>query len=433
MHIDSIHLKNFRRFEKADFSFARRFNLIVGENATGKTAILDGLAVALGGLLLNLPGPAKSRSIKRDEVRLGFFSHGDAYTAEPQYPVRVACHGEVAGELGEWHRDLTSAEGRTTRQDLAWIRHMADSLRESVKAGTDVFLPVLSYYGTGRLWVQKRHTEVSTLKPQSRFAGYRSCLNPASDEKRLLQWFKTNELSALQRKEPNATLEACRHAVLSCVPEATNVHFDVARDELVLRVDEQELPFHYLSDGFRNVVAMVADIAVRCASLNPALGEEAPTKTPGVVLIDELDLHLHPKWQRRVVTDLLRAFPKVQFIGTTHSPFIIQSLPPKDVIELINLDDPEADEFANKSVEDITEEVQGVELPQRSLRYRRMMAAAEEYYKCLGQASSANAEELKELQQRLDELSRPFGDDPAYQAFLKVQRAASGIEAEGQE
>jgi predicted ATP-binding protein involved in virulence len=112
---------------------------------------------------------------------------------------------------------------------------------------------------------------------------------------------------------------------------------------------------------------MAADIAIRCATLNPQLGENAARETPGVVLIDEVDLHLHPRWQRRVVDDLLRSFPKIQFFGTTHSPFIIQSLRPIEGVLLLNLDNPQAGDFTNKSVEDITEEVQGVELPVRPL------------------------------------------------------------------
>ncbi|HJT32510.1 MAG TPA: AAA family ATPase, partial [Pirellulales bacterium] len=150
----------------------------------------------------------------------------------------------------------------------------------------------------------------------------------------------------------------------------------------------------------------------------------------GVVLIDEVDLHLHPKWQRRVVGDLMRVFPKVQFVGTTHSPFVIQALPPSDTVRLLNLDDPHADDFANKSVEDISEQVQGVELPQRSRRYLDMLKAAEEYYRVLREMPNASDEEKQRLSGRLDELSLPFSDDPAYQAFLHFQRTAAGHNGE---
>ena len=124
------------------------------------------------------------------------------------------------------------------------------------------------------------------------------------------------------------------------------------------------------------------------------------------------------------------AFPKIQFVATTHSPFIIQSLPPTDGVQLLNLDDPNAEDFRNKSVEDITEEVQGVELPQRSQRWMDMMKAAEEYYALLKQTDGKLPGELQELRRKLDELSLPFSDDPAYQALLKSERVAAGLNGE---
>ena len=258
--------------------------------------------------------------------------------------------------------------------------------------------------------------------------GYLDCLNPASDAKRLIEWFKTQEMAAIQRGIKLKTLEACRQAIIACVPGAEKVYFDVGEDQLKLDINGESLPFDYLSDGYRNALAMVADIAVRAATLNPSLEADAVLKTPGVVLIDEIDLHLHPKWQRQVVDDLISAFPCIQFIATTHSPFVIQSLPNRPHVRLLNLDDEEADEYVNMSVEDITENVQGVDIPQRSQRYREMMEAAEKYYSVLRDANGATPERVEELKQRLDKLSLPFSDDPAYQAFLRSQRIAAGID-----
>ena len=430
MRLDTIELMNFNCFKLRRLDLASRFNLIVGDNATGKTTLLNGMAVGIGTLFLGFPSPAAPQSINRDEARLEFFNHGKAITAESQFPVRVGCVGEVRGEVGRWLRELASEDGRTTRQDASWIHKTAEKMRHDVKAGEPIILPVISFYGTGRLWVQKRQREVKTLTPDSRFMGYLDSLEPASDEKRLLQWFKTQEIAALQESQPIGTLEACRRAVMQCIPDAQRVHFDVKRDQLMIQLPNRSLPFTYLSDGFRNMVAMVADIAVRCATLNPHLNENAAMDTPGVVLIDEIDLHLHPKWQRRVIGDLMKTFPKVQFIATTHSPFIIQSLPPVEGVQLINLDSPEADEFANKSVEDISEEVQGITLPQRSHRWLEMFRTAKNYYQLLQDVPNASEEEKKQLSTRLDELSLPFSDDPAYQAFLDLQRVASGLNGE---
>ena len=176
------------------------------------------------------------------------------------------------------------------------------------------------------------------------------------------------------------------------------------------------LDLSQLSDGERSFLAMICDLGRRLALANPQLDD--PLHGSGVVLIDELELHLHPKWQREVTEKLRNTFPNIQFIATTHSPFVIQALKPG---ELINLDPDEFREYADKSIEDIAENVMGVELPQKSERYRKMMHAAETYFRLL-RASGGNAAELAAAEQRLNELSAPFSDDPTFQALLKLER-----------
>lgn len=94
--------------------------------------------------------------------------------------------------------------------------------------------------------------------------------------------------------------------------------------------------------------------------LNPYLQGDALQKTPGVVVIDELDLSLHPTWQKKIIGILKNLFPKIQFICATHSPFIIQSL---EDGELITLDRKLDSEYAGEGIEDIAEDVMGVKMP----------------------------------------------------------------------
>ena len=194
----------------------------------------------------------------------------------------------------------------------------------------------------------------------------------------------------------------------------------VQEEPLRLLVDKDgvTLDLSQLSDGERSFLAMICDLGRRLALANPML--DKPLHGAGVVLIDELELHLHPKWQREVSEKLHGTFPNIQFIATTHSPFVIQALRPG---ELINLDPDEFVEYADKSIEDIAENVMGVDLPQKSKRYRQMMNAAEEYFRLLRSAGE-NAAELAEAELRLNELSEPFSDDPAFQALLKLEREA---------
>jgi len=175
---------------------------------------------------------------------------------------------------------------------------------------------------------------------------------------------------------------------------------------------------------------MVADIAHRMAQLNPALEKEVVTRTPGVILIDEIDLHLHPIWQRSIVEDLKRTFPNIQFIVTTHSPFVIQSLEEGELRRLQAQDDDEevaSDYFINKSIEDITEQAMGVEGVQRSEKLNEMYSVAKEYYLLLKKGQEASEDDLKEIKNELDRLEGLYSSDVAYYAFLEMERTAAGL------
>jgi len=189
-------------------------------------------------------------------------------------------------------------------------------------------LPVVAQYGTRRAW---RHSgQAEPLRGVgSRYDGYAGCFDITSTHKLLASWMHKQTLVQLQRGggyvQPQ--LKAVEAAVRSCIDGVTRFWYDVQYDELRLELVGGNLQsFAMLSEGVRNTLAMVADIAWRCAVLNPQHGADAHLRTEGVVLIDELDLHLHPKWQRRVVSDLRRTFPNIQFIVTTYSPQIVASV-----------------------------------------------------------------------------------------------------------
>ncbi|TMQ03593.1 MAG: hypothetical protein E6J90_03205 [Deltaproteobacteria bacterium] len=142
-------------------------------------------------------------------------------------------------------------------------------------------------------------------------------------------WMRRQTLVQLQRRNGyvQPQLAAVEAAVKSCMQTVTRFWFDVEYDELRLELTGGDIQsFAMLSEGCRNMVEMIADIAWRASVLNPHHSAEAPLLTDGVVLIDELDLHLHPEWQRHIVADLRRTFPQIQFIVTTHSPQIVASV-----------------------------------------------------------------------------------------------------------
>jgi predicted ATP-binding protein involved in virulence len=423
MRISALKLQNYRCFAERCFAFADGFNLLIGDNASGKTALLEGLGAGLGAFVQGITRVAYPPA--RGHVRYQTFWKGQTLTLEPQTPTVVTCEGIIADEPATWWRETKGPEDRNGIRGGA-LEKLARTMREGVSEGKESVLPVLASFPTARVW-SAEYKPTSTIGPGSRLDGYKECLQIRARSSQFVEWFKTRELESLQRNETIGVFEAVRAAILTCIADATAVRFEVGLDEIVLRFGQDATPFSSLSDGYRNMLAMVADIAHRAAVLNPQLCEQAAKETPGVVLIDELDLHLHPKWQRRVVTDLMRAFPKVQFIATTHSPFIIQSLPDRASVQLLNLDDSSQQDFTDKSIEDIAETVQGVEDVQRSARYHDMMDTAKKYYRLLREGKTNDNGKREELKRRLDELAMPFGDDPAFQAFLQMERVAAGL------
>ncbi|MGG2093972.1 AAA family ATPase [Bacillus sp. S13(2024)] len=429
MKIQELYMENFHGFETRYINFSEQFTVLVGDNGTGKTAVLDGLAVALGSFLSGFNG-VQSRHIRRDEIFRKIYYHGGLSDVQMQFPVRISCKGNLDGNILEWSRAVNGKQGSTTSKDAKSIIEYASGLQKAVSKGEPVTLPVISYYGTGRLWVQKK--ERNEIRRRSdRLEGYSYCLDPASNEKHFFRWMEKMTYIELQRKETPPVLQAVRNAISECMRKWKTLEFDVDSQELrAFDFNNMVIPFRLLSDGVRNTIGLVADLAHRMAQLNPGLGENVIKETPGVVLIDELDLHLHPSWQRRIVADLKRTFPKVQFIATSHSPFIIQSLEEGELRRLHDEDDDEvvnSEEFVNRSIEDITENVMEIKDVQRSDKLNEMYRMAKEYYSLLQQGKEASDKEVLKLKARLDDIEALYSKDVAYYAFLKMERMASEL------
>jgi predicted ATP-binding protein involved in virulence len=156
----------------------------------------------------------------------------------------------------------------------------------------------------------------------------------------LREWLLRVDWASYQDRVEHPVYGAVKEAILGCLPGMRELFFDPKRMEPVVRANGQAWPYDLLSDGQRSVMAMVGDLAVKMMTANPHLGPQAIQETAGVVLIDELDLHLHPQWQRRIVADLKRTFPKIQFFCSTHSPQVVGEVPAEEVI-LLTRDGPQ--------------------------------------------------------------------------------------------
>lgn len=402
MRIDEIRLINFRAFERFALHLEPRLTVLVGRNGTGKTTVLEGLAVALGAWLSFFNASRDDRPIPKSAARFVTTMHGGVPSMATCYPVRVEASGETPLGHVAWARELRGADSRTTtgvtksgrEGPLEATRFMPRGIEEAISGAEPIALPVLAYYGTGRLWHHKRDRNPERAGLKSRLQGYRAALEAASDQKGFEAWMAWREEDRVQRLARAAEegrplsevrspeLEGVSAAACACLEGARRIYYSANHQELrVDFLDGSSLPFGALSDGQRNLIAVAADIAWRATQLNPQLGAEAPARATGVVLIDEVDLHLHPAWQWRVLDDLLRAFPGIQFVVTTHSPQVM-SAAPRGSVRLLDPDHQahRVERIAGKDTNTILEDILGA--PSR----------------------------LKETQDKLDELARLIDD-----------------------
>ncbi|MBD8100423.1 AAA family ATPase [Pseudomonas fluorescens] len=425
--ITEISIKNFKGISNRSFKLNDRFTVFIGNNATGKTTVLDALAVALGSFFLGVGVPA--RSINWDEVRMVVIDGQQ----KPQTPVEIKAKGSVNGkELKPWGRSILIK--KTTTKDAKPIKDVAQYLlklsrtpREEREGSAEAIFPVIAYHGTGRLWA-----EHEAPKYQKQIEGvdraYINALSAKSSSKGFISWIKTQENSVAKFDRPmeRAHLEAFKAAIEGLVIDGrwTNVKYDHKQEVLTgAFVDNSgralELSYNQLSDGFRNVIGMIADIAFRCIQLNPHLGRDVVNLTPGVVLIDELDQHLHPNWQKRIVNDLKVAFPNIQFVATTHSPFIVQSL---EADELVNLDELELSESPNLlPINKVATQVMGVDGIRSDDFEERVKDATQQ----LSEIEAANGElsldDYEKISKALDQIALSETNDPEYKAFLELK------------
>lgn len=345
MHIDQLTLKNFRNFESVDIPLNSKMNIVIGNNGSGKSSLLMGALTAASAFFLGIDY-ASPRSIKTDDVRHVAHEVKKVYQQVAVYPVEVSCEGVVNGVTCKWSRSLSGPKSNTTYGGASDLRNIASSLQKSAsnEYSEDV-LPLIAYYGTGRLWAQKQAKKKGKQKLRSRFEGYRDCIAEQATDKQLLEWFSETTLLVSQEGSiPQMTavqqaLERCfadliDHGETQRVKVEYRQRYRTVVVEYTNRSGEHELhPMYEMSDGYRSVLSMVADIAHRMAVLNPQLGD-AILETPGIIIIDEVELHLHPGWRKRILKDLTSVFPNIQFIVSTYSPEVITSYKEANLILL---------------------------------------------------------------------------------------------------
>ena len=328
MKLKNVSLENFRSKASSCLELGSRLTLLIGENGTGKTTFLDAIAIALGEMLTYLP-----------EVKgINFKTRGDIHQQDGK-PAPYTRIKVVASTGVGWDRmQKRDKSKRTAMQIKAGLgvkqlhRYLQESILDPWNLGLPFQLPVIVQYGVERAWLDYSPVRRRGLpKNHSRFESLADALNSTSRFRSALNWFynKENEESRLkqERRDFDATLpelNAVRRCITTLFPNLSNPRFTLNPLRFVVSQDGEELEIDQLSDGYKTMLGLAIDLSWRMAGANPHL--EDPLAAEAIVMIDEVDLHLHPAWQQRVVSDLLRCFPNTQFILTTHSSVVVEGI-----------------------------------------------------------------------------------------------------------
>lgn len=345
MRIEKLTLQNFRLFENREFSFHPQFNLIIGENGSGKSSLLRGFIVALRYFLEDFVFESKEGQLENNDIRENIISeNNNDLRVEKEIPIILKMNFEAKFLQNEAEEESFSTEnifwGKQSKNNkfVEKASYTMPYLPDNWPLESKVLAPLVVFYGCNRLWLSKAHKnlhENAMTAKYSRRDGYKDWAKAQADSTQLIEWLLKQNIIAFQEGKESLGWRVLNIALKKCFEEFSHISFMAKEGDLVVHfVGGHRQLFKHMSDGQRCMIGLIGDMVRRAVLLNPQLGDKILEETSGVVLIDELDLHLHPKWQRRIINDLKITFPKVQFICTTHSPQLIGQAKPEEIIIL---------------------------------------------------------------------------------------------------
>ena len=440
MRIKDINIVNFKGFQNETVVFNGNLTVVIGNNTAGKTTLLKAIQVGLGAYLQSLkqlPGGAPYRRnfssldkfMRFDEELRDYIPNDEKprITINADFPITQSlCDNcpKVSFIPVKWYREFAGNYTTHTRAcagELIDAVHQMESLRYDEKQ--ESVYPLVLAFGAKRTSDSQAKSSSNVKERASRIEkAYKFALHDKVDFEGAMEWLKHYDKDIKDKKEFEGTREAFFEALQTAIPALSEIDFDNGEIEAVVTVTghtPSRHHFSYMSDGLQSMINIVSEIAHRCIELNGCLGSNAVKMTPGVVMIDEIDLYLHPHWQKHVLQDLTRAFPMIQFIVSTHSPFIVQSLQEG---QLVSFDDNAltSGEPFREGLEDITSERMGLQQDIRSKRFNEMVDVATRLFEA---ADNGNADK-DELKAKLNEIEAEFSDDPAYLALIRTELKA---------
>lgn len=316
MIIKSLEYVNYRGLKTGVIDFDPHLTVIVGKNGSGKSSVLQAVSTAVSWIVARIKSE-KGIGQYIDELSVSNGHQNSQIVAEFEDFGKIAIPNRAKSGLP-----------RRYSIDLNGLRDYSGGIREKLeKTNFNSSVPVFALYGVKRAVIdiplRIRNSEENMLET------YKDCLNGSAKFRDFFMWFRNQEdLENEYRLEQDGNgnyssreLGAFRRAMQIFLPEYTNVRVRRKPLRMTVRKDRDELNIAQLSDGEKIYLALIGDLCRRLVLANPTL--ENPLEGCGIVMIDEIDLHLHPKWQAEIVERLTRVFPNLQFIITTHSPQVI--------------------------------------------------------------------------------------------------------------
>ena len=350
MHIQQVKIKNFRCFDGLTVNLNPDVNIFVGNNGSGKSAVLDAIAAAMYPYVIELqyaidPDFATLHKpiIFQRDLQKKSNNQPVAITAEFSVVTTDFPRWEVTYSRGITHNDDEGLNIFTdeypTNPSIFTESHLnaTNKLLVSLKNNPETQLSVIAYYKANRNLTNLTNIKILSSQSFDRFDALKNSFNAITNFTDIAKWFFLREIQELiegkKRKDINfefTDLQQIRKAISTIIAPNARVYFSQA-DSAKLMVEWEtktgekiELSINQLSSGYRNMLALVMDFARRLAQANPQM--ENPLEAEAVLMIDELDLHLHPTWQQKIIPDLRKVFPNTQIIATTHSPEIVTTV-----------------------------------------------------------------------------------------------------------
>ena len=475
MYVQKLTLTNVRQFKDRIFSFHPGFNILVGENGTGKTTLLNSLQT----LLASSKHDRQKFALSEDDIQLhsNHLKISAEFGGENVSKIQIANYSRIFGYRAK----------RTGSHQLPFL--ISYGANEAICANlTSRRIKMIdgrefSETNSGERWLYKKMIESGTIRSSRENFGTSDyirdltlrILKNFSNRFHDFQWSFEPYSCTIPRWNTHSSdrklgfRKTFQNAIIRHLQEANNPlsGFDIPSvvidSEGFIEVGEKKLavipPFReileklnadqyvtkqyldssaevrltpmirvigksgdglllaQLSDGEQRLFSLFVDIARQLSIAEP--NNYYFSKAPAVVLIDEIDVHLHPKWQRMIAPALEELFPTCQFIATTHSPFVVQSL---QEYQVQHLNERILGSFTDRGIEEITVKVLGIRDPSVSPRYLEMVTAAKKYLADLADIDESDAQAVAKLKDQLDKISHQYARNPAYQAFMELRR-----------